>query len=188
MVLQTVLILERGGSEKSDDVIVCFVREGRLIARTRVERSGSFVASGLSPGIYSVIGTGTDGSFAIAVEVVSHDEEQVAATHSLSKYETTSMVTMPELSAAVVPSVDFLALHDVGLMDNLWQNSEGAFAGGGSGVGTGGVGTGGGAGGAGGGGGAIGALLGGAVGGGVGYLLGRDGNGGDGSTPASPSQ
>ncbi len=194
-----------GRLREIDDVIVHFVREGRLIARTRVERSGSFVVSGLSPGIYSVIGTGTDGTFAIGVEVVSPDVEQVAATHSISKYETTAMVNVLELSAAVVPSVDFLALHDVGLMDNLWQFSEGsfpcgdvpcqgpccggaaggAFAGGGFGGGGGGGGAGGGAGG---GGGAIGALLGGAIGGGVGYLLGGNGNGGNGSTPASPSQ
>ena len=175
-----------GRLREIDDVIVYFVREGHLIARTRVERSGSFVVSGLSPGIYSVIGTGTDGAFAIAVEVVNHDAMQVAATHSLSNYKTTAMVAMLELSAAVVPPADFLALRDVGLMDNLWQPSEGAFPGSGFGGGTGGGAGGGGA--AGGGGGAIGALLGGAIGGGVGYLLGGSGNGGNGSTPASPSQ
>ncbi len=203
-----------GRLREIDDVVVYFCREGRLVARTRVERSGDFVVSGLLPGIYSVIGTGTDGIFAIAVEVVNHEVEPVAVTGSMSRYETTAIVTMLELSAAMVPSVDFIALHDIGLMDNLWQLSEGSFPcgdvpcqgpccdgafagqgyGGGFGGGGGGFGGGGGgAGGGAGGGGAIGALLGGAIGGGVGYLLGSGGSGGNGgsggsgSTPASPS-
>ena len=182
-----------GRLREINDAIVYFVRDGQLIARTRVERSGEFAVSGLSAGVYSVVGTGADGAFAIAVEIIGHDDQQIAAAGSFSKYEPTTLASSLEFASALVPSTDLIALHDSGLMDGVWQVSEGGGFGGGGfgGGGFGGGGFGGGAGGgaAGGGGGALGLLLGGAIGGGVGYLLGSDGNGGAGDiTPASPSQ
>lgn len=196
-----------GRLREIQDVIVYFVRDNQLIARTRVEPSGEFAVSGLSAGTYSVIATGTDGAFAIAVEIIGRSEEEIAAVGTLPKYEPTALASTLEFASALVPSTDLIALYESGLMQDLWQISDvpfpcgdipcqgpccgvpggSAFSGGG---GLGGGGLGGGAGGAaGGGGGALGLLLGGAIGGGVGYLLGGDGNGGGGGiTPASPSQ
>lgn len=197
-----------GRLREINDVIVYFVRDNQLIARTRVERSGEFVVTGLSAGTYSVMGTGTDGAFAVAVEIVDQNGGEIASVGSLMKYEPTTLPSTLEFASALVPSRDLVALYESGVMQDLWQISDGAFCcddvpcqgpccGGAAGAafsGGGGFGggAGGGAGGAAGGGGALGLLLGGAIGGGVGYLLGSGdggGNGGGGGiTPASPSQ
>lgn len=176
-----------GRLREIEDAIVYFVRDNQLIARTRVERSGEFAVSGLSAGIYSVVGAGADGAFAIAVEIIGRSDPEMSAMGSLSKLEPTSVASTLELASALVPPRDLVALYNSRLLDGLWEISDSAFPCGdipcqGSCFGGG---TGGGAagGGAGGGGSALGLLL----GGGVGYLLGADGGGG-GITPASPSR
>ena len=90
-----------GRLRESDDVTVYFVREGRMIVGTRVELSGTMMVSGLSPGVYRVIGSGTDGNSAIALESVGPDEDRIAR----QRFDVNIRNDLNDLDARVVSSV-----------------------------------------------------------------------------------
>ncbi len=190
------------------DMTIHFLNQGRVVTKIRPDNSGAFRVSGLPAGVYGVVGTGLDGTFAIGVEVVDLVAQSIAeSATSSSEYTTVAVETSLELAVAAVTPSDFNAANASGLTNSIVNPTDipcscggscavpcgdpccGAAAGGaygGGGFGGGGGGAGGGAGGAGFG---LGALLGGAIGGGIGFLVGDgDGSGGGGNTPASPGQ
>lgn len=187
------------------DMTIHFLNQGRVVTKIRPDNSGTFRVSGLRAGVYSVVGTGLDGSFAIGVEVVDFVAQSVAeSAASSAEYTTVAVVNSLELAVAAVTPADFNAANAPGLTNGIVNPADipcpcggscavpcgdpccGAAAGGAYGGG----GFGGGGGGAGGGAGfGLGALLGGAIGGGIGYLAGDGGgSGGGGNTSASPGQ
>jgi hypothetical protein len=52
------------------DMTVHFIQGGREVVASEVDRGGKFVVSGLTPGLFSVVGTGRDGVFAVGVDVL----------------------------------------------------------------------------------------------------------------------
>lgn len=169
------------------DLTINFVRDGQLVHAAEVNNNGEFSATGLIPGLYSVVGTGRDGVFALGLEVLG-------STHEVAKQgDAVPVVLAAPTEFCIAPiSLQNLDPNDIAeLTDNTVNPGDGstvagiappgpAPAGGMAGPGGSPAGTGGGGGGGIGGGGGLGALLGIGVGAGVGYLLGRD------DDPASP--
>ncbi len=163
------------------DETVYFLRNGVVAASSKVEHDGSFEVAGLEPGLYSVVGAGKDGSFAMGIELVAFEDAQA----ELQRGGYTPVAIMVTLDLSVAP-IGPNNLNSENFDENVGDGSNdgsspppappaGAPAGGG----TAGGGGGGGGGGAGGGGG-LGALIGAGLGAGLGYLAGDDNN------PSSP--
>lgn len=155
------------------DETVYFLRNGIVSASTKVQHDGSFEVVGLETGLYSVIGAGKDGAFAVGVEIVAFE----AAQAELKKggYVSVAILASLDLSASPIGPNN---LNSENFDENLGGDGgdgstppppptppAGAPAGGGT--------AGGGGGGTGGGGG-LGALLGAGIGAGLGYLAGND--------------
>ncbi len=172
-----------GRNREVFDMTVHFLRDGQLIASAKAERNGSFVAAGLNPGIYSFVGTGNDGVFAIGVEIMGSAYE--AAENGNPKdgeFTPASVVRSLELSIAAVgagiinqDNIRIVTVPETPVAP-FGAGPMGGFGGGGS--------FGGGGGGVGGGGGGLGTLLAGAAGALGGYLAGNDDD--DDDPPASP--
>ena len=172
------------------DLTVFFVRDGQIAASTEADNSGEFVVEGLSPGIYSAVGVGKDGTFAFSVEVTQAGLQATAGNVSPSEYQTASLLVPTAFTVALANAGNFNA-QNANSFTNGQINPNGAPPGplasnpmtpapGGGAAGGGGTAGGGGGGGIGGGGG-LGALLGAGIGGGIGYLLGQE------DTPSSPA-
>ena len=158
------------------DLMIYFVREGKVVGKSDVENNGEFVVAGLTPGIHSVVGVGKDGTFALGIEVVGADQE-VADVLS-SRYRTVAVMASLEFNVAPANAGNFNSTNSSGLTGGgvvPGTAPPGAPPGtpGGGGAGGGGAG--------GGGAGGLGALLGGAIGAGAGYLAGQN------DSPASPA-
>ncbi|MFO0976890.1 MAG: carboxypeptidase-like regulatory domain-containing protein [Planctomycetaceae bacterium] len=158
------------------DETVYFLRNGVVAASTKVQHDGSFEIAGLEAGLYSVIGAGKDGSFAMGIEVVSFEAAQ--AELKKGAYSPVAIMATLDLSASPIGPNN---LNSENFDENLGGDGgdgstppppptppAGAPAGGGA--------TGGGGGGGAGGGGGLGALLGAGIGAGLGYLAGNDNN------------
>lgn len=158
------------------DETVYFLRNGVVAASTKVQNDGSFEVAGLETGLYSVIGAGKDGAFAVGVEVVAFE----AAQAELKKGGYAPVAIMASLDLSTSP-IGPNNLNSENFDENVGgEGGDGSAppapptppAGAPGGAGT----AGGGGGGAGGGGGGLGALLGAGVGAGLGYLAGNDNN------------
>lgn len=178
------------------DLTVYFVNNGTVVAKADVENTGAFTVVGLNPGLYSVVGAGKDGAFAIGVEVLGAEFDAAADASSRNGYRTVAVMASLEFCAAAVGAGDFNLGNFAGLTGGAFGQSgaapgsvagvnpagtPGAPGGGAGAGGGGGAAGGGGAGAGGGGGGGLGALLGAGIAGGIGYAAGQ-GN----SSPASP--
>jgi len=165
------------------DMTVRLIRDGEIVATTEVEKNGSFAISGVAPGLYGIVGTGQDGTFAVSIEAiapgaeVAHGDAQPVAVFrasgtggagvgsgNLNQGNADDVFESDTSDAAAVVAAP--SAPPAGAMGS----------GGGAGGGTGGGGAGGG------GGGGLGALLGAAAGGALGYLAADD----DDDPPASP--
>lgn len=173
------------------DMTVHFIRNGVRVVSAEVSNDGSFSASGLTAGVYSVVGVGQDGILVSCVDVVDANYENTADNNSLGDHKTVSNVA---------DSVNFVGAPVRPVNIRGYQQSNGAgsggiagqemgapwgspMPGGGGYAGGGGSGFSGGGGGGGGGigaGGGLGALLAGGIGGAIGYLAGKE------DKPASP--
>ena len=153
------------------DLSLHFISGGEYIATTKVNADGTFSVSGLSAGVYSVVSTGSDGIFAIAIDVI----DSVANLPANSPYRFVSLPQAADFSASPTNPAD---LNQENAGDNTDGDltpppvvgtpappAGGAPAGGAPGGGSGG--------GAGGGNGAA-ALLGAATAGAIGYAVGDD--------------
>lgn len=167
----TVNILDprTGKNREVLDETVYFVQNGATAGSVRVEHDGSFEMAGLAPGLYSVIGAGKDGVFAMGVELVGFEAAQV----ELNKGGYTRVAIQVTLDMSVAPiganNLNF------GNFDEYFGDEDGSPTppqNPPAGAVTGGA-TGGGGGGAGGG---LGALIGAGLGAGLGYLAGNDNN------------
>jgi hypothetical protein len=156
------------------DVTVYFLRNGVIAASTDTEHDGSFEIAGLEAGLYSVIGAGKDGCFAMGIEVVGFE----AAQAELKKGAYSPVSIMAALDVSVSP-IGPNNLNSENFDENLGDDSTSGSPtppatppagapGGGA--------TGGGGGGGAGGGGGLGALIGAGLGAGLGYLAGDDNN------------
>ncbi len=179
------------------DLTVHFVKNGVRVASSEVSNDGGFLASGLTPGVHSIVVVGQDGVMVSSVDLVGSNYEgnqaqgagvgeftpvsTVAATLKLGGGYGGSPVGTANAGAFVGSSgsggSDQTAMGTAPLAGSPYANGGGY---GGPGGGSGG-GYGGGGGGIGGGGG-LGALLAGGIGGALGYLAGQNNN----NTPASP--
>ena len=173
---------ERNGRHREVlDMTVHFVANGVVAASSKVSHDGSFIATGLTPGVYSVVAVGQDGILVCAVEAVDPNHvDQQAQNAGPGEF----------IAASVVADSLGFSGSPVGPM-NLAAFYGSAGGGGGpgpgyppnanSGSGGGGSGSGGGGGGAAGGGG-LGALLAGGLGAAAGFAAGNKNN----DAPASP--
>lgn len=70
----------RGGAiELAHNVVVSFVRNGRIVTQAEPGESGVFQAAGLKSGRYSVIAADNDGIAVFGIYVLPHDENAVPA-------------------------------------------------------------------------------------------------------------
>jgi hypothetical protein len=178
-----------GRNREVMDLTLNFLRDGQLVHASEVNNNGDFSATGLIPGLYSVVGTGRDGVFAMGLEVLG-------STQEVAKPGDAVPVAFPEsfgFSASPI-SLQNLNPDDISeLTDNTINPGDGspvagvappapAPAGGMAGPG-GGVGGGAGGGGGGiGGGGGLGALIAAGIAGAVGFAVGQN------DDPASPAK
>jgi hypothetical protein len=162
------------------DLTVYFLQNGDIATDTIVERNGAFKADGLRPGVYSLVGVGEDGTFAMSVEVLGPEYEPAAGV-SLSGYRPVAVAAELVFSVAPANAANFNRSNANSLTNQPGSSSSPPAVAGTTppGAGTGGGGTGGGAGGGGGG---LGAALGAAALGGAAFLAGQESN----DTPASP--
>lgn len=186
---QVNILDERTGRHREvKNMTVNFLRDGQVVHAAEVNNNGDFSATGLIPGLYSVVGTGSDGVFAIGVEVLG-------STQDVADLGAAVPVVFDEgLSFSIAPmSLSNLSPEEVSeLTDNTINPDSSALAGpvppspapaGGMGGPGGGVGGGAGGGGGGiGGGGGLGALIGAGIAGAVGYAVGKN------DDPASPAK
>lgn len=175
------------------DMTVHFVRNGVRVASSEVSDSGSFIANGLTPGVYSVVATGQDGILVCSVNVVGTAlADNRVRNVGLGEFTPASIVATSLMlggfgGSPVGPGNLGAFVGSSGGGGGLAGMSSAPPAGGGAygqaGSGTGG-GTGGGGGGvgAGGGGGLLGALLAGGIGAAIGYAVGDNNN----DSPSSP--
>ncbi len=175
------------------DMTVHFVRNGVKAASSEVSNDGSFIANGLTPGVYSVVTVGQDGILVCSVNVVgtalANNRVQDVGLGEFTPASTVSASLMlGGFGGSPVGAGNLGAFSGAsgggglglaGMNSAPPANGAGGQSGGGSGGGTGGGGAG--AGGAGGGG-LLGALLAGGIGGAIGYAAGDNNNG----NPASP--
>lgn len=172
----TVNILDpRSGKNREVlDETVYFLQNGVTAGSTKVEHDGSFEIAGLAPGLYSVIGAGKDGVFAMGIELVGFEAAQ--AELSKSGYTPVAIQVSLDLSTSPVGPNNLNSENfdeNVGDGSNSGSPTPPATPPAGS---PGGGATGGGGGGGAGGGGGLGALIGAGVGAGLGYLAGNDNN------------
>ncbi len=170
------------------DMTVHFVRNGVRVASSEVSNDGSFIATGLTPGVHSVVAVGQDGVLVCAVDLVGMNyEDNQAEGAGAGEFKPVSTVAafLGFSGSPVGPgNLGAFAGASGGGPGQIAANAvppvsaPNAMGGGTSG---GGGGFGGGGGGFGGGGG-LGALLAGGIGGAIGYLLGDNNN----DPPASP--
>lgn len=175
-----------GRNREVMDLTLNFLRDGQLVHTAEVNNNGDFSATGLIPGLYSVVGTGRDGVFALGLEVLGSTQEVANPGDAVP----VALAAPTGFSIAPI-SLQNLNPNDIAeLTDNTVNPGDGtpvagappapAPAGGMAGPG-GGVGGGAGGGGAGvGGGGGLGALIGAGIAGAVGYAVGSN------DDPASP--
>ncbi len=183
------IIDERTGRVRETlDLTVHFVKDGVNVASSEVANDGSFIATGLSPGVHSIVAVGQDGIMVTAVDLVGmNDEDNQAQGAGGGQFTPVSVVADSlTFSGSPVGPENVSAFSGAsGSGGSLGQTamstappaSSANAAEGGSSSGTGG----GGGGGGGAGGGGFGLLLGG-IAGAVGYLAGQSNN----DTPASP--
>lgn len=179
-----------GRNREVMDLTLNFLRDGQLVHAAEVNNNGDFSATGLIPGLYSVVGTGRDGVFALGLEVLG-------STQEVAKPGDAVPVVLPASSgfSASPVSLQNLSPNDISeLTDNtINPNDNGApvanaappapAPAGGMGAGGGGVGGGAGGGGGGiGGGGGLGALIAAGIAGAVGFAVGQN------DDPASPGK
>ena len=179
------IIDERTGRVRETlDMTVHFVKDGVNVASSEVAHDGSFIATGLSPGVHSIVAVGQDGIMVTAADLVGMNDEDNQAQGAGGGQFTPVSVVADSLTFSGSP---------VGL-GNL-----GAFSGSSGGGGPGQTAmnsappagspfaNGGGSGGGGfGGGGGLGALLAGGIGGAIGYLVGGNNNNNNNDSPVSP--
>ncbi|MBC7965737.1 MAG: hypothetical protein H7Z17_07395 [Fuerstia sp.] len=173
------------------DLTAHFVRNGVRVASSEVSNDGSFVATGLTPGVHSVVAVGQDGVLVCGVDVVGMNyEDNQAEDAGAGEFKPVNAVAaFLDFSGSPVGPGNLGAFSGspgggpggggapvVGYPTYTNPGGGGAPGGGGSGGG-----YGGGGGGFGGGGG-LGALLAGGIGGAIGYLVGQNNN----DDPASP--
>jgi hypothetical protein len=176
------------------DLTVHFVRNGVRIASSEVSNDGGFLASGLTPGVHSIVVVGQDGVMVSSVDLVGSNYEgsqaQGAGVGEFTPVRTiaTSLILAGGYGGSPVGTANAGAFGGTSGSGGTGQTvlgsappaggpyANGAGSGGGSGGG-----FGGGGGGFGGGGG-LGALLAGGIGGAIGYLAGNNNN----DSPASP--
>lgn len=167
------------------DMTVHFVRNGVRVASSEVSNDGSFVATGLTPGVHSVVAVGQDGVLVCALHVVGMNyEDNQAEGAGLGEFKPVRTVAdFLDFAGSPVGPGNLGAFSgspgggpgSVAGANPLSTNPGGGYSGGGgSGFGGGGGGGGFGAGGG------LGALLAGGIGGAIGYLAGKD------DKPASP--
>jgi hypothetical protein len=149
------------------DLTLYVIRDGVMVAETKVEANGSFSFSGLSSGAHSLVATGIDGTMAVGFSIV---DASVAGTDQADTYKVASVARTLSLSFAPVNAENLNRQNanrvtGGNLAPGVPGASPGAAPGGTATAGTGGAGGGGaGGGGAGGGGGGLGALAAGVVG------------------------
>ena len=175
------------------DLTVHFVRNGVRVTSSEVSSNGGFIASGLTPGVYSVVVVGQDGVMVTSVDIVgtTYEENQVQNA-KLGDYTPVSAVAgslilaggftgSPSGSANAGALAGSSSSGGFGVGGGVpgVVNSPVTNPGGGggySGGGGGGFSGGGGGGGGIGGGGGLGALLAGGLAGAAGYLAGQNNN------------
>lgn len=184
------IIDERTGRIRETlDMTLHFVKDGVKVASSEVANDGSFIATGLSLGVHSIVAVGKDGIMVCAVDLVGMNDEQNQAQGAGGGQFTPVSIVADSLifSGSPVGPANVSAFSAAsgsggGLgqtaMSTTSPASSGNAAEGGSSSGTGG----GGGGGGGVGGGGFGALLVGGIAGAVGYFAGTSNN----DTPASP--
>lgn len=171
------------------DMTVHFVRNGVRVASSKVSNDGSFIASGLSPGVHSVVAVGQDGVLVSCVDIVGTTyEDNTVQGADPGKFTPASTVAASlDFAGCPVGPGNLAAFAGASgggpgqIAANAVPPVSGPNAMGGGTFGSGG-GFGGGGGGFGGGGG-LGALLAGGIGGAIGYLIGDNNNN---DLPASP--
>lgn len=162
------------------DLTVYMIKNGKMVGQADVENNGQFLVPDLSPGIYSIVGVGKDGTFAFGVEALAADFDAAADASSNGHYRTVAVMAFLELSVAPAGAENFNRSNASGLTDGtVGQSGAGPAPVAGTtppgpAGGAGGGATGGGGAGAGGGGGGLGALLGAAAAGGIGYAVGQE--------------
>lgn len=170
------------------DMTVNFVRNGVRVASSEVSNDGSFIATGLTPGVHSVVAVGQDGVLVCAVDVVgmNYEDDHAEAVGAGEFKPVSAIAASMDFSGCPVGPGNFGAFAgssgcgdgSVAGLNPLGTNPGGGGYSGGGGSGLGGSGGGGGGFGAGGG---LGALLG--IGGAIGgFLAGRNSK----DAPASP--
>ena len=170
------------------DMTVNFVRDGQLVHAAEVNNNGDFSATGLIPGLYSVVGTGRDGVFAVGLEVLGSTQEVANPGDAVP-------VVFDESPGFCVAPISLQNLNpdDISELTDNTINPDGSPVAGvappapapAGGMGAGGGGVGGGAGGGGGGiggGGGLGALIAAGIAGAVGFAVGQN------DDPASPAK
>ena len=178
------------------DITVHFVRNGVRVASSEVSNDGSFSATGLGPGVHSVVAAGQDGVLVCSVDIVGTTYEDNPAKDAGGGQFTpvstvASSLMLGGFSGSPVGPRNLGAFSGSSGRGGPGQTAMNSAPpagspyanGGGSGGGFGGGGSGGSGGGFGGGGG-LGALLAGGIGGAIGYLVGDNKNNND--SPASP--
>lgn len=103
-----------GDLSSLNDMKVLFVRKGQIIKTVKPEVGGVFQASGLNPGMYSVIAASPEGFYAVAVDVVpplnSAELNSEDGTTNVNFQEESAVLT---LNAPAVPAADFPALKEL---------------------------------------------------------------------------
>lgn len=70
------IIDERTGRVRETlDLTVHFVKDGVNVASSEIANDGSFIATGLSPGVHSIVAVGQDGIMVTAVDLVGMNDE-----------------------------------------------------------------------------------------------------------------
>ncbi len=165
------------------DVTVHFLRDGKIVTFANVEPDGSFVATGLNPGLHTVVGSGRDGICALTVNILGSEVQAVEQKNGLLGYQTVAVMATLDIAVAPIGPRNLNINNIADRTDGTVNPSTDAppavagppgsavppGAGGGGGTGAGGGGAAGG-----GGGGGLGALLGAGLAGGAGFLLGQD--------------
>jgi hypothetical protein len=173
------------------DMTVHFVRNGVRVASSEVSNDGSFVATGLTPGVHCVVAVGQDGVLVCAVDVVgmNYEDNQAEGAGAGEFKPVSTVAAFLDFSGSPVGPGNLGAFSGspgggpgsgVGPVAGANPPSTNPGGGGYSGGGGSGFGGGGGGGGGFGAGGGLGALLAGGIGGAIGYLAGKD------DKPASP--
>jgi hypothetical protein len=201
----TLLLPKADGSMSPvSDFTLSFVMGDSLVATASPASDGSFTVRGLTPGAYSVVGIGQDGTLAIGIDVLG----AFSVALQPGDFQPTNVLQGTSLAASPVGAGNFNSDNAADASDGFADggapggpggeatppgeepvpgaDTPGGAAGGTPGGGGGSTAGGGGAGG-GGGDGVLGALLGGAAGAAIGYALSDDDNNNNNNAAGSPS-